>query len=55
MSKRWFEDKRPIKGQQPAAKRINHSGDVLGCIMAVFGGYDSEQKQILDDLVLYDI
>lgn len=55
IEKRWFEDKSPIKGQQSSYKRINHAGDVLGCILAAFGGYDGEQKKILDDLVLYDI
>jgi hypothetical protein len=42
VEKRWFEDKRPIKGIAPLAKRINHAGDVLGCILGAFGGYDSE-------------
>lgn len=42
LTKRWFEDKRPKKGQAPSYKRINHAGDVLGCILAAFGGYDGE-------------
>ena len=36
-------------------KRINHAGDVLGSILAVYGGYDNEVKKILDELILYDI
>lgn len=42
--KRWYEKKGKIKGQAPSAKRINHAGDVLGCILTVFGGYETEQK-----------
>jgi hypothetical protein len=53
--KRWNQNKTKIKGKQSLNKRINHAGDVLGSIIAVYGGYDSEVKEILDDLVLYDI
>lgn len=55
LENKWFEDKRPIKGRESTSKRINHAGDVLGCVLAVFGGYDSEARKILDDLVLFDI
>jgi hypothetical protein len=55
ITKSWFEDKRKIQGKQAVNKRINHAGDVLGNILAVFGGYDNEMKKILDDIVLYDI
>ena len=54
-TKRWNQNKTKIKGKQSLNKRINHAGDVLGSILAVYGGYDSEVKEILDDLVLYDI
>lgn len=53
---KWCElSKRPIKGKESTSKRINHAGDVLGCVLAVFGGYDPEKKTILDDIVLFDI
>jgi hypothetical protein len=55
VTRRWHQDKRPIKGTQPSAKRINHAGDVLGCLLTVFGGYETEQKRVLDDIVLYDL
>jgi N-acetylneuraminic acid mutarotase len=54
-TKRWNQNKTKIKGKQSLNKRINHAGDVLGSILAIYGGYDSESKEILDDLVLYDI
>jgi len=55
ITKSWFEDKRKVQGKQAVNKRINHAGDVLGNILAVYGGYDNEMKKILDDIVLYDI
>ncbi len=54
-TKRWNQNKSKIKGTQSINKRINHAGDVLGCILAVYGGYDNEVKKILDELILYDI
>lgn len=54
VTKRWFEDKRAPKGALPA-KRINHAGDVLGCVLAVFGGFETEQRRVLDDLALFDL
>ena len=55
VTKSWFEDKRKVQGKQAIHKRINHAGDVLGNILTVYGGYDNEMKEILDDFVLYDI
>ena len=43
VTKRWFEDKRQIKGTAPS-KRINHAGDVLGCLLVIYGGFETEQK-----------
>ena len=53
--KKWHQNKTKIKGKQSINKRINHAGDVLGSILAVYGGYDNEVKKILDELILYDI
>jgi N-acetylneuraminic acid mutarotase len=55
LERRWSENKRKVRGKAPVAKRINHAGDVLGCILTVFGGYETEQRRVLNDLVLYDI
>lgn len=55
VEKRWHQNKAKVKGKQAINKRINHAGDVLGSILAVYGGYDNEVKTILDDLVLYDM
>ena len=42
IEKTWFENRRSKKGKVSAYKRINHAGDILGCIFAQFGGYDPE-------------
>ena len=36
-------------------KRLDHAGDVLGCLLAVFGGFNTEQKRVLNDFICFDM
>eukprot|EP00347_Sterkiella_histriomuscorum_P001925 403370142 len=55
LEKNWFKDQRGLRGSYVPQKRLHHSGDILGCILAVYGGFNTEQKRVLDDLIMFDI
>jgi hypothetical protein len=49
----------PRDNKQSAALRAHprtyHGADIIGHVLVVYGGYDTEEKQILDDLKFYDM
>lgn len=55
IDKYWFKDQRALKGNYVPIKRLHHSSDNLGCIMVTYGGFNTDQSKILDDLIMYDI
>lgn len=54
-SKQWYKDLKAMKGNFVPQKRLHHGGDVIGCILAIYGGFNTEQKRVLDDLIMFDI
>jgi len=36
-------------------KRMNHSAGLMGCLMLVSGGYNTETKTVMSDLCIFDI
>jgi len=51
----WFKDQRGIKGSHVPIKRLHHASDILGCILISLGGFNTKQKKILSDIILFDI
>ena len=37
------------------SRRMHHAADVYGCMLVVHGGFSGEDKEILDDLGIYDL
>lgn len=37
------------------SKRMNHTATILGCVMVIHGGFNTERKRVLNDFSLYDI
>ena len=55
IDRQWLKDQRMLKGNYVPERRMHHKGDILGCILAVYGGFNTENKTVLNDLILYDI
>jgi hypothetical protein len=36
-------------------RRMHHAADVYGCMLVVHGGFSGEEKDILNDVALYDL
>jgi hypothetical protein len=36
-------------------KRMNHTASVMGSLMLVHGGFNTESKKVLDDFNLFDL
>lgn len=46
-NKTWTELK-DVAGHVPK-KRMNHAAGIMGCVMIISGGYNTEAKVIMDD------
>lgn len=34
---------------------MHHAGDILGSILCIYGGLNTESRQLIDDIILFDI
>jgi hypothetical protein len=36
-------------------RRMHHAADVFGCMLVVHGGFSGEEKEILDNVGIFDL
>ena len=45
----WTKTKSADNEGEVPSKRMNHTATILGCVMVVHGGFNTERKRILND------